>query len=94
MGRDLKKFIRVTQRAEAWSEADGPWWIWYGARPGHLQAPRYISPVTPEPTRRRCRVGRKYLEGKAAVLIKRLDVTDTGLQEGWCVCIRLLLAVK
>lgn len=92
-GKDLEKLIRITQRAEAWSEADGPWWISYRARPGHLQAAGYISPVTPEAARR-CRLGRKYLERKAAVLIKRLDFTDTGLQEGRCLCIRSLLAAK
>lgn len=92
LGKDLEEFLRVIQRAEAWSEADGPWWIWYRARPGHLQAARYISPVTPEATRRRCRVGRKYSERKAAVLVQRLDFTDTRLQEGRCICIRPLWA--
>lgn len=45
LGKDLEKFIRVTQRAEARSKVDGPWWIWHGARPGHLQAARYMMQV-------------------------------------------------
>lgn len=45
LGKDLEKFIRVTQRAESRCKVDGPWWIWHGARPGHLQAARYTKRV-------------------------------------------------